>query len=84
MRAYDVAEVNRWVPDQMSTSSLDRGSKLRGVFGCVKAPHGQGRNYKEGRGSSPPPNNFREGAIFGGRKAPKMAPLVNVLGNKKN
>ena len=40
MRAYDVAEVNRWVASQVSTSSLDRGSKLRGVIGCVKAPHG--------------------------------------------
>ena len=38
-RAYDVAEVNCWVPAQVSTSSLDRGSKLRGVS-CVKAPHG--------------------------------------------
>ena len=27
----------RWVPAQVSTSSLDRGSKLRGVIGCVKA-----------------------------------------------
>ena len=40
VRAYDVAEVNCWVPAQVSTSSLDRGSKLRGVIGCVKAPHG--------------------------------------------
>ena len=38
VRAYDVAEVNRWGPAQVSTSSLDRGSKLRGVNGCVKAP----------------------------------------------
>ena len=38
VRAYDVAEVNHWVPAQVSTSSLDRGSKLRGVIGCVKAP----------------------------------------------
>ena len=40
VRAYDVAEIYRWVPAQVSTSSLDRGSKLRGVIGCVKAPHG--------------------------------------------
>ena len=39
-RAYDVAEVNRSVPAQMTTSSLDRGSKLRGVIGRVKALHG--------------------------------------------
>ena len=37
VRAYVVAEVNRRVPAQVSTSSLDRGSKLRGVIGCVKA-----------------------------------------------
>ena len=37
VRANDVAEVYRWVPAQVSTSSLDRGSKLRGVIGCVKA-----------------------------------------------
>ena len=30
VRAYDVAQVNRWVSAQMSNSSLDRGSKLRG------------------------------------------------------
>ena len=30
----------RWVPAQVSTSSLDRGSKLRDVIGCVKAPYG--------------------------------------------
>ena len=40
VRAYDVAEVYRWVPAQVCTSSLDRGSKLRGVIGCIKAPHG--------------------------------------------
>ena len=28
------------VPAQVSTSSLDRGSKLRGVISCVKAPYG--------------------------------------------
>ena len=33
VRAYDVAEVNCWVPAQVSTSSLDRGSKLQGVIG---------------------------------------------------
>ena len=38
--AYDVAEVYRWVPAQVSTSSLDSGSKLRGVIGCVKTPYG--------------------------------------------
>ena len=30
----------RWVRAQVSTSSLDRGSKLRGVIDRVKAPHG--------------------------------------------
>ena len=40
VHAYDVAEVNRWVPAQVSTSSLDCGSKLRGVIGCVKAHYG--------------------------------------------
>ena len=40
VRAYDVAEMYRWMPAQVSTSSLDRGSKIRGVIGCVKAPHG--------------------------------------------
>ena len=38
MRAYDVSEVNRWVPAQVSMSSLDRGTKLQSVIGCVKAP----------------------------------------------
>ena len=37
MRAYDIAETYRWVPAQVSTSSLDRGSKLRGVVGCTKS-----------------------------------------------
>ena len=36
VRAYDVAEIYRWVPDQVSTSSLDRGSKLRGVMAVLK------------------------------------------------
>ena len=40
MRAYDVAGIYRWVPAQVLTSSLGRGSKLRGVIVCVKAPHG--------------------------------------------
>ena len=39
VRAYGVAEVYRWVPAQVSISSLNRGSKLLGVIGCVKAPH---------------------------------------------
>ena len=38
VRAHDVNEVNRGVPAQVLTSSLDCGSKLRGVIGCVKAP----------------------------------------------
>ena len=40
LRAYGVTEIPRWVPAQVSASSLDRGSKLRGVIGCVKTPHG--------------------------------------------
>ena len=40
VRAYDVAEIYRWMPAQLSASSLDRGSILRDVIGRVKAPHG--------------------------------------------
>ena len=40
VREYDVAESYRWVSAQVSTSSLDFGSKLRGIIGCVKATDG--------------------------------------------
>ena len=36
VRAYDVAEIYRWVPAQESTPSLDRCSKLRGVLDMLK------------------------------------------------
>ena len=42
--AYDVAR-SSVQPAQVSTSSLDHGSKLRDVRGCVKALH-EARNRK--------------------------------------
>ena len=35
VRAYDFTEIYRLVPAQVSTSSLDRGSKFQGLIGCV-------------------------------------------------